>query len=144
MKSIQITDSDNPPNQWRNTCKNYRNNFVVRRFLQSIWFHILREDGANTTSIWSQRNSFSNNDAFKKYESSGPPIGQEVDKFTYFGSYISSIESDFNIHLAKTWTTIDWSHRYNKMGFLLSCGCVNTTEWIHLIDADRRQRQKSE
>ena len=38
---------------------------------------------------------------------SGKPL-KLVYKFTYFGSNISSIESDVNIRLAKAWTDIDW------------------------------------
>ena len=30
-----------------------------------------------------------------------------MDKFTYFGSSISSTEKDINMHLAKAWTAID-------------------------------------
>ena len=37
---------------------------------------------------------------------SGGPL-KFVDKFTYFGSNISSTESDVNIRLAKVWAAID-------------------------------------
>ena len=36
----------------------------------------------------------------------GGPLKQ-VDKFTYLGSSISSIENDINMRLAKAWTAID-------------------------------------
>ena len=52
-----FTDSGNTPNQWRGMCKNSRGNTIVLRFLQNIWFYKQREDGLNTTTIYSsQRN----------------------------------------------------------------------------------------
>ena len=40
--------------------KNPRGNTLICRFLQGIWFHTLRENGANTSSLWSpQRNCHS-------------------------------------------------------------------------------------
>ena len=39
-------------------------NTIIRRFLQSIWLHTQREDGANTTRLWPlQRNRRSHDDA---------------------------------------------------------------------------------
>ena len=38
---------------------------------------------------------------------SGEPLKLAVDKFTYFGSSVSSTENDVNICIAKVWTTID-------------------------------------
>ena len=31
-----------------------------------------------------------------------------VDKFTYHGSGVSSVENDINTRVAKAWTAIDW------------------------------------
>ena len=38
---------------------------------------------------------------------SGEPLKLE-DQFTYFGSNISSTESDISIHTGKAWTASDW------------------------------------
>ena len=47
-------------------------NTIICRFLQGIWFHSQRKDGANTSSIWSpQRNCYNYNDAQQKYECNG-------------------------------------------------------------------------
>ena len=44
----------------------------VCRFLQRIWFHTQRKDGANTSSIWStQTNCYYYNDAPQKYNVNG-------------------------------------------------------------------------
>ena len=44
--------------------KKPRGGTLVRRFLQSFWFHTHREDGANTSSLCSpERNCHSDNDA---------------------------------------------------------------------------------
>ena len=52
-KSVNITDSDNLSNHQRSKLKKSLGNTIVCRFLQGILFHTLREDGANTTNIWS-------------------------------------------------------------------------------------------
>ena len=36
-----------------------------------------------------------------------------------------------------------WSIRWNKTGFFPSCGCVNTTVWMHHMDANKMHREKS-
>ena len=48
-----ITDSDNPSNHRRNSCKIPWDNTLVWRFLLGIWFHIQRKNEANTSSVWS-------------------------------------------------------------------------------------------
>ena len=64
-----------------------------------------------------------------------------VDKFNYLGSSISSTENDINKWLAKAWTVIDrlsiiWkSNLSNKMQFFPSSSWVNSTIWMHHMDA---------
>ena len=42
--------------------KKSRGNTLVRRFIQGIYFHTQREDGANISNVWSpQRNCHSHN-----------------------------------------------------------------------------------
>ena len=67
-----------------------------------------------------------------------------VDKFTYFGSSVSSIKNDINTRLAKAWTAIVWlsvtwkSDQSDKIkrSFFLSSSRVNTAVWMHHMDAD--------
>ena len=67
-----FTDSDNPSNHQRCMSKESQGNTTVYRFLQGIWFHTQRKEGANTTSIWSpQRNGYHYNDALQKHENNG-------------------------------------------------------------------------
>ena len=73
------------------------------------------------------------------------------DKFMYFGSSVSSTESDVNICLVKAWTAFDrlsiiWKSdlSYKKpQKFLPSCGCISTTVWMHLMHANKMQREKT-
>ena len=64
-------------------------------------------------------------------------------------SSVSSIESDVNISLAKAWTAINrlsiiWkSDLFNKTRLLPKCGCINTTVWMHHIDAYKTHREKA-
>ena len=54
MKPNQPTnqpDSDYLPKYMRSICKRSQFNTIVHGFLQSIWFHTYREDGANDT-LW--------------------------------------------------------------------------------------------
>ena len=70
-----------------------------------------------------------------------------VDKFTYLGSNISSIESNVNIHLAKVWTAIDrllfirksyqshkikWDFFQAVAVFILLYGCTTWTLTKHI------------
>ena len=67
-----IPDFDNPQNHRRSTCKNSPGNTIVHRFLQSIWFPIQRENGANASSIGSfQKNCDHYNDDQQKHKSNG-------------------------------------------------------------------------
>ena len=66
-----------------------------------------------------------------------------VDKFTYLGSSVSSTETNINMRLAKSWTTIDrlsviWkSDLTDKIKrFLSSSGRVDTAIWMHYLDAN--------
>ena len=36
-----------------------------------------------------------------------------------------------------------WSFRLNKIGFLPSCRCVNTTVWMHYKDIDKMHREEA-
>ena len=55
-----ITNSDNPLNFRMSSCKKLHVDTVICWFLQGIWLHTKREDGANTSSLWSpQRNCHS-------------------------------------------------------------------------------------
>ena len=57
-------------------CAKNREATLICRFLQGIWPHTLREDGANTSSLWSlQRNCHSYNDALYKHESKSSLTG---------------------------------------------------------------------
>ena len=75
----------------------------------------------------------------------------KLNKFIYLDSSISSTESDVSIHLAKILTTIDglliiWKpHLSNleKKGFIPSCGCVDTTVWMHHMDANKTHGEKA-
>ena len=65
-----------------------------------------------------------------------------VDKFTYFGSIVSSTENDINTRLVKAWTAIDWlsviwkSDLTDKIksSFFLCNGRINAARWMHFID----------
>ena len=46
-KFSKITNFDYPSNSWRCTCKRSRDNNIICRFLQRLWLHTQREDGAN-------------------------------------------------------------------------------------------------
>ena len=67
-----------------------------------------------------------------------------VDKFTYLGSSILSPENDINTQLAKALTTIDrllvvWKSDLSdriKRNFFPSSSRINTTIWMHYMDAD--------
>ena len=73
-----------------------------------------------------------------------------VDKFTSLGSSVSSTETDINTRLTKAWTAIDklsiiWkSDLTNKMKqFLPSSGHVDTTIWMHYMDANLTNGEKA-
>ena len=67
-----LADSDNSSNHRRSTSKESQGNTTVRRFLQSIRFHLQTKDGTNTSWVWFPwRNCYSYNDALQKYESNG-------------------------------------------------------------------------
>ena len=56
----------------RSSCKKSQGKTIVCGFLQGIWFHTHRKNGANTSSLWSpQRNCQSHNDALQKHKSQG-------------------------------------------------------------------------
>ena len=67
-----------------------------------------------------------------------------VDKFTYRGSSVSSIEKDINTRLAKSWTAINWLSVIRKLDmtdkikrcFFPISGHVNTAIWMHYMDAN--------
>ena len=67
-----------------------------------------------------------------------------VDKFTYFGSSVSSTEKGINTRQAKTWTAIDKLSIISKSdltdkikcNFFSSCGRVDTTIWMPNMDAN--------
>ena len=59
-----LTDSDYQWNHQRCKCKKSYSNITLHRFLQIIWFHTQRENGANTSSIRSLQRNY--NDALKK------------------------------------------------------------------------------
>ena len=67
-----------------------------------------------------------------------------VDKFSYLCRNVSSTENDINLRLAKVWTTIDrlsiiWKSGISdkiKRNFSPGSGCVNSTIWMHHMDAD--------
>ena len=65
---------------------------------------------------------------------------KQVDKFTYLGSSVSSIEKDIDTRLTKAWTAIDrlsiiWkSDLPDKMKqFLPGSGCADTAVWTHYL-----------
>ena len=74
-----------------------------------------------------------------------------MDKFTYLGSSISSTENDINTGLEKAWTVINrlsviWkSDLSNKMksNFFPGNSQVQTTIWMHHMDADKASREKT-
>ena len=73
-----------------------------------------------------------------------------VDKFTYHGSSVSSTENDVNTWLAKAWTANDsLSLTMNSdlsdiiKQFFSSSGRVDTTIWIHLMDATDTYGEKA-
>ena len=57
-KRPKLSDSDNPSNYRRRSRKNPRSNTLIRRFLQGIWLHTLKEDGTNITGVWSPKETF--------------------------------------------------------------------------------------
>ena len=69
-----------------------------------------------------------------------------VNKFMYLSSSISSMENEINMHLAKAWTAIDSLSELSdriKGNFFPSSGCVNSTIWMHRIDANKAYREKA-
>ena len=73
-----------------------------------------------------------------------------MDKFIYLKGSVSSTENDLYMRLARARTAINgllivWkSHiRLNKTQFLTSSGCVNSTIWMHPMDADEAYKQKA-
>ena len=61
---FQTQQSDYPLIYQRSMYKKSWGNTTVCKFLQGIWFHTKKEDGANTTSIWSlQKSCYSYNSA---------------------------------------------------------------------------------
>ena len=74
-----------------------------------------------------------------------------VDKFTYLGSSVSSIEADIDSRLTKAWTAIDklsviWKSDLTdkmKRRFLPSSGRVDTTIWMHYTDANWTDGEKA-
>ena len=68
-----------------------------------------------------------------------------VDKFTYLGSNISSIQSDVNIRLAKAWTTVGrlsiiWKYDLSDE---IKLDCVSTNVWMYHLDANGTHREKA-
>ena len=64
-----------------------------------------------------------------------------VDKFTYLGSSVSSTEKDIDTRLTKAWTAIDrlsiiWKSDLTDKMFLPGSGCIDTTIWMHYMDAN--------
>ena len=74
-----------------------------------------------------------------------------VNKFTFLGSSVSSAENDINMHVAKSWTTLDclsiiWKSDLSveiKRNFFPTSGSINSTIWMHLVDADKAYRVKA-
>ena len=74
-----------------------------------------------------------------------------VDKFPYLGSRVSSTKNDISTWLAKAWTVIDrisviWKSDLLdeiKCSFFPSSGRVNTSVWMHYMDADLAYREKA-
>ena len=71
-------------------------------------------------------------------------------EFTYFGSIVSSNERDVYIRLPKAWTavvrlSIIWkSGPFNEIKReFLSWGSVNTTVWMHPMDANKMRKEKA-
>ena len=65
-----------------------------------------------------------------------------VDKFTYLGSSVSSMEHDINRRLAEEWIAIDrlsviWKPDLSDEIKSHFSGCVHTTIWRHHMDADK-------
>ena len=74
-----------------------------------------------------------------------------LDKFMYLSSSVSTTENDINMHLAKSWTTIDWlsiiwksdlSDKIKRNCFP-SSNHVNSTIWMHHMDADLAYKEKN-
>ena len=67
-----------------------------------------------------------------------------VDKFTYFGSSVSSIQKDINTWLEKEWRAIYrlsviWKSDMTdtiKRSYFPSSGRVDTAVWMHYMDAN--------
>ena len=67
-----------------------------------------------------------------------------VDKYTYQGSSVSSIETDINTRLAKAWLANDrisvlWKSDLTdkmKRSFFSSNGRIDTAIWMHYMDAN--------
>ena len=74
-----------------------------------------------------------------------------VDKFTYIGSGVSSIEKNINTQLAKEWTAMDsfsviWKSDLTdkiKRSFFPSSGRVDTVIWLHNMDANKTYGEKA-
>ena len=66
---------------------------------------------------------------------------KSVDKFTYLGSSISSTESEIVMRLAKAWNAIDTLSIISKS--LTSSSCVNSTIWMHHMEADKAYGEKA-
>ena len=110
--------------------KKPRGNNVICRLRQRLWLRTQREMEQILL-------------ASKKHTLNGSSL-KLIDKFTYQGSSVSSTETDINTRLAKARTAIDWlsiiwkSDLTDKIkrSFFSSCGCIDTDEWMHYIDAN--------
>ena len=63
-----------------------------------------------------------------------------VDRFTYFGSNISSTETDVNTPFVKVWNAIDELsiiRKSYKKRILSTCSCVHNTIWMHHMDTSK-------
>ena len=73
-----------------------------------------------------------------------------MDNFTYLGSSVSSTENDFRKWQAKAWSTINRLSIVRKSDlnkikriFFANSGCVNSTIWMHNVDADEAYKEKA-
>ena len=73
----------------------------------------------------------------------------KLDQFTYFGSNISSTESDFNIHIRKVWNSLDrlsmfWkSDLTDKIRDFFYTLAVSTIVWMYYMGAYETHGEKS-
>ena len=140
IKTDCIKIDPQPHRFWLNSFKEYLqkswDNSIVYRFLEGIWFHIQRKDGANTSSIsFPQRNDYCYNDAFKSIKAMVPsPNGNSDFFFLFLLEYFTYIYIYHHHQIVLTaWISLILSYHPS----VSSIACRRSSK-LHLVSAQTR------